>query len=246
MIFGSPPIVTSGLVLNLDAGNTKSYPRSGTTWFDISGNNNHFTLFNSPFYNTSGYFILDGVDDYIRSTNTLNLSNTNVITVDFWLKVNLYPISTPIDVVYEHTSDFNSSTGGFIHSYNDNSLGQNFEVFLSNRGDASYNIGYWDKSLYNDLGWKNSVTVIDRTQASRENNLYLQGSLINAISNPAVGYSGNNTNNFANANFFIGSRNGTSFFANMNVVSIKIYNRALTQTEIIQNYNAQKSRFNLQ
>jgi hypothetical protein len=246
MIFGSPPIVTSGLVLNLDAGNTKSYPRSGTTWFDISGNNNHFTLFNSPSYNTLGYFILDGVDDYIRSTNTLNLSNTNVITVDFWLKINSYPVSEPIDIVYEHTSDFNSSTGGFVHSYNDNSLSQNFQVFLSNKGDVNYNIGYWDKSVYNDLGWKNSTAIFDRTQTSIENSLYLQGILVNAISNPASGFSGNNTNNFANANFFIGSRNGTSFFANMNVVSIKIYNRALTQTEILQNYNALKSRFNLQ
>ncbi len=244
-VSGGPDIIQNGLVLSLDASDKNSYPGSGANWFDISGNNNHFTLFNSPSYNTSGYFVLDGVDDYIRSTNTLNLSNTNVVTVDIWLKVNSYPVSIPIDIVYEHTSDFNSSTGGFVHSYNDNSLSQNFEVFISNRGDSGYNIGYWDKSVYNDLGWKNSVAVLDRNQSSAENNLYLQSRLINAVSNPAAGYSGNNTNNFANANFFIGSRNGTLYFANMNVFSIKIYNRALSQSEIIQNYNAQKSKFNL-
>ena len=238
-------MIQDGLVLALDAADRNSYPGSGTTWFDISGNGNNFTLFNSPSYNTLGYFILDGVDDYIRSTNTLNLSNTNVITVDLWLKINSYPVSAPIDIIYEHTSDYNSIAGGFVHTYNDNSLSQNFQVFLGNKGNANYNLGYWDKSVFNDLGWKNSMAIIDRTQPSIENNLYLQGSLVNAVSNPAAGYSGNNTNNFPNDNFFIGSRNGTLYFANMNVVSLKIYNRALSASEILQNYNAIKSRFNL-
>jgi hypothetical protein len=243
-MFTGPNTITNGLVLSLDAANVKSYPGSGNTWFDISGNNNHFTLYNSPSYNTLGYFVLDGVDDYIRSTNTLNISNTNAVTIDLWLKVNSYPGSGIVDIIYEHTSDFNSSTGGFVHSYNDNSLGQNFEVFLSNRGDASYNIGYWNKSVYNDLGWKSSIAVFDRTQLSVENALYLQGTSISALSNPAVGYSGNNTNNFANANFFIGSRNGTLYFANMNIRAIKIYNRALSASEVLQNYEGQKSRYN--
>ena len=87
-MFNGPNIVTSGLVLSLDAANTKSYPGSGTTWFDISGNNNHFTLFNSPTYNSLGYFELDGTNDYIRSTNTLDLSISNAVTVEIVLKVN--------------------------------------------------------------------------------------------------------------------------------------------------------------
>jgi hypothetical protein len=102
-MFTGPNTITNGLVLSLDAANAKSYPGSGNTWFDISGNNNHFTLYNSPSYNTLGYFVLDGVDDYIRSTNTLNLSNTNVVTVDLWLKVNSYPGSGIVDIIYEHT-----------------------------------------------------------------------------------------------------------------------------------------------
>jgi hypothetical protein len=242
---GGSNIVTSGLILSLDAANSRSYPGSGTTWFDVSGNDNHFTLFNSPSYNTLGYFVLDGVDDYIRSTNTLNLSNTSTLTIDISIKINSYPNSAPVDIVYEHTPDFNSSTGGLVHSYNDNSLGQSFQVFLSNRGSAGYNIGYWDKSVYNDLSWKNSIAVYDRTQALVENILYLQGTLVSGISNPAVGTAFNNTNNFADSNFFIGSRAGSLYFANMNVSYIKIYNRVLSASEVFQNYNSQKSRFGL-
>lgn len=244
-MFNGPNIVTSGLILALDAANRKSYPGSGTTWFDLSGNNNHFTLFNSPTYNSLGYFELDGTNDYIRSTNTLDLSISNAVTVEIVLKVNSYPLAAPVDVIYEHTSDFNSSTGGFVHSYNDNSLSQNFEVFLSNRGTSGYNIGYWSKGVYNDLQWKSSISVIDRTQSSTENRLFIQGILSTAISNPAAGTALDNTNNFANANFYVGSRNGTLYFANMNLSSIKIYNRALSAAEIQQNYNSTKSRFNL-
>ena len=63
----SPKIVTDGLVLCLDAANRKSYPGSGTTWFDLSGRGNHGTLINGPTYNSSGisYIQLDGVNDRV-------------------------------------------------------------------------------------------------------------------------------------------------------------------------------------
>ena len=72
-----PRIITDGLVLHLDAGNRKSYPGSGNTWYDLSGNNNNGTLINGPVHNSSngGVFLLDGVDDYIEIT--LNLSTQN-------------------------------------------------------------------------------------------------------------------------------------------------------------------------
>ena len=47
-IYGGPEIVTDGLVLHLDAANSKSYPGTGTSWFDLSGSNNHGTLVNGP------------------------------------------------------------------------------------------------------------------------------------------------------------------------------------------------------
>ena len=74
-------IVTDGLVLCLDAGNRKSYPGSGTTWFDMSGQGNNGTLTNGPTFSTTngGLFVFDGVDDYI--TVPINLTNTTYTVI---------------------------------------------------------------------------------------------------------------------------------------------------------------------
>ena len=241
----SPKIVTDGLVLALDAANPKSYPGSGTTWYDLSGNGNHFTLFGAPTLSSAGHFIFDGTNDYARSTATLNLSSLTTVTVLIWFKPVSYPSSGVLDFIYEHTPNFNSDTGGFVHTYNDTSLSQNYQIFFSNRGSAGYNIGVWDKSLFSDLGWKHSAGVVDRNQPSVENSLYVNGTLATATSNPFPGYANDNTNTFANAYFYIGTRGGATYFADMNVAGIQIYNRALTASEIEQNYLAQKSRFGL-
>lgn len=72
----NPRVVTNGLVLALDAGNLRSYPGTGTTIFDLSGNNNHGTLVNGVGFSTSngGILTFDGVNDYV--TVTLDLRNT--------------------------------------------------------------------------------------------------------------------------------------------------------------------------
>lgn len=68
VVYGGPEITTSGLVLYLDAGNSKSYPGTGTTWNDLSGNNRNGTLTNSPSFNTAnkGIIDFDGVNDTIN------------------------------------------------------------------------------------------------------------------------------------------------------------------------------------
>jgi hypothetical protein len=79
----NPSIVTNGLVLCLDAANTKSYPGSGTTWTDLSGNGNNFTIDGSGFtYNSSGYFSM--ADGGISKTGTMNTSST--CTCVFWMR----------------------------------------------------------------------------------------------------------------------------------------------------------------
>jgi len=77
----NPRIVTDGLVLSLDAANTKSYPGSGTTWTDLSGNGNNGTLVNGPTYSGSngGVIVLDGVNDYIDIPINLSTSNYTIM-----------------------------------------------------------------------------------------------------------------------------------------------------------------------
>ncbi len=72
----SPTIVTSGLICYLDAGNVKSYPGTGTVWYDLSGNGNNGTLINGPTFSSvnGGVIVLDGVNDYIDVP--INLTNT--------------------------------------------------------------------------------------------------------------------------------------------------------------------------
>ena len=70
--YRGPNISKDGLVLALDPASPKSYPGTGTTWFDLSGNSNDTTLFNSPTYTNSNVhtFNFDEVDDYAKVNNT--------------------------------------------------------------------------------------------------------------------------------------------------------------------------------
>jgi hypothetical protein len=74
----------NGLVLALDAGNTKSYPGSGTTWTDLSGNGNTGTLTNGPTYSSTngGSIVFDGVDDQV---DTINVSSLTNMTIEIWI-----------------------------------------------------------------------------------------------------------------------------------------------------------------
>lgn len=119
-------IVTDGLVLNLDAGNPASYPGTGTTWYDLSGNGNNVTLFNGIFYDSAnqGYLVFDGIDDYATLIPWSWPSNTSV---GFFI----YVYSNPLRWVYSRIF----STDG-----------DNFEVTLGSSNEISYytNANSWN------------------------------------------------------------------------------------------------------
>ena len=79
-------IVRNGLVLYLDAANPKSYPGSGTTWKDLSGNGNNGTLVNGPTFNSAngGSIVFDGTNDYVITTNLLNPTTNPNESVFVW------------------------------------------------------------------------------------------------------------------------------------------------------------------
>jgi hypothetical protein len=86
-VFGGPNVTDSGLVLNLDAGNIKSYPGNGTIWYDKSGFQNNGTLTNGPTF-SGGSIVFDGVDDYVDTTfkaSTL-IGNGNPFTISAFFK----------------------------------------------------------------------------------------------------------------------------------------------------------------
>jgi len=132
---------SSGLVVHLDAGKKESYPGSGTTWYDLTGNNNHGTLTNGPtFSNTNGGAItFDGVDDYIVVTNNSSLYMTSQISILVWFSVPQNNIPYRQTLVSKHYSEYEIDiyeNGGF-HSYTRNGTGGSFPSY--NEGIFSYN-----------------------------------------------------------------------------------------------------------
>ena len=231
-------LVTDGLVLALDAGRTLSYPGSGTTWTDLSGNGNNFTLFNSPSYSSAGYINFDGVNDYARSTSTLDLSPYNQITIEIGMRVNT--TSSPSGMAFEHSSNWNTQSMGF--GLLPNSSGGTTYVSNSHHTNQSGGSGRFD---YNGiLGTDITVhtNIWSRIVDSTGRNAY-----INAIERSVL--SGSTTTSsypsFRNDYLYISSRAGTSIFANHRVYFLRIYGRKLTASEIQQNFNATRSRFSI-
>ena len=242
---GSPSVVRNGLVIYLDAANPKSYPGTGTTWFDLSGNGNNFTLGNLPTF-TKNYFTLnDSNHQGFASINNVDLTTTQAITINVMFQPITYPNSGNPKILYEFTSNYNSFPGTFISSYNDTSISQNYQIFVSLKGNVGLNTAVYDKSNLNDLNWKIINNIHDMTQTSQENLMYIQGHPATVVGNPAGGYGNNNTGYFTSGHIYIGSRSLASYFCDIKISSFMLYNRVLTAAEVQQNYNAQKSRFGM-
>jgi hypothetical protein len=234
MIFGSPPIVTSGLVLNLDAGNTKSYPRSGTVWRDLSGNNNSGSLVNGPTFNSQngGSIVFDGVDDYVGGSGN-QITGLIDLTVSAWV----YPVTSSATRYVSRYYNTTANNGFVLYSYLPSEAvsikfafdgRESVSEYLSNSSSLEYPLNQW----YNVVGTKNA------------NNWRVYVNSILVASNNV----GNGTTAFQQNNLQVGAlvTSFGSFYTRNSVANAQIYNRALTPTEVQQNYNALKSRFNLQ
>ena len=213
------PIVTSGLVLSVDAGNSASYPGTGTTWFDLSGNGRNLTLFNGTAYNSAGYFDFDGTDDYAQtSINGLNTGTVIPHSLEMW--VNFNTMTSPrwwLAVI----GQFDTGSHHWI-------------------GTTTSQFGAWSAqcqlapTLLPATNWMQIVGTFDGTTLTYYvNNVNTGGSCA------ASGF------NFTNTDFSIGLRLGGEAYFNGKVAVSRIYNRALTATEVAQNFNVLRGRYGL-
>lgn len=215
----SPAIVTSGLVLCLDAANSKSYPGSGTTWSDLSGNGNNGTFGSSTqtptFSNINGGTILfDGNNDIVEVTS--NLGTLSQYTIMFWARRDA---ESRMPVSVRTTTNF--------YWFGDNSW-----AYTHGGVFGEY---YYSKPTSIPVGtWGCYCVVYNGSNVS----IYRQGV-----------YQGQQaTTGTANwsAGLLIGYWAGGSTYAWQGPISTMLmYNRGLTDTEVLQNYNATKSRFGL-
>jgi hypothetical protein len=209
---------TNGLIMYLDASDSVSYPGTGATWYDITGNENHMTLINGPVYVSDGqasYFSFDATND--NASFVLNNTLSSTATLIIWLRKNT--------IVNNTTSITLGNRGDDWHTYG----GQGYySIFRSARITTGQGIAGQGVNL-------NSSILQDHMRAFSS----------------SIGTNGYNV--YQNG-FLVASDTGLSIVTtNKNILSpfdgriyaMSIYNRALSQQEILAIYNSQKSRYGL-
>jgi len=228
---GGPNIVEDGLILALDGANRKSNPGSGTTWTDLSGNGKDGSLVNGASFQTTngGSVAFDGVNDRVNLYASNQLIGNQYATLEAWIK----------------SSDDGTGSGGYAN-FLGTRVGQNMSinrysytntaVFLTdftsgNLGAPIGSINVFDQNWHHVVGVNNfgicslyvdgTIEGVNSTRSGQ--NIDLNAEVM------AIGNDPNNTNR--------------TFYGEVAIA--RIYNRALTQPEVLQNYNAVKSRFGL-
>lgn len=229
MYYGAPPIVTNGLVLALDAGNTKSYISGSTTWRDLSGNNKPGSLSGVAFGPANnGVFNFDGVNDIINfGTGNTFFPLTN-LTIDLWFQSKG---TVP-------TTGTTPGLFGFTYGIRANFTSTNNIQFGLSSGSSSQNLSYTHTSNFrDDSSWNNMVFQATPTNSY----IYLNGEL---KASRSLTWLGNTI--WPTSDWYLGRDiNNNNQFFNGSIASYRMYNRALSQQEITQNYNATKTRFGL-
>ena len=218
----NPKIVTDGLVLCLDAGNTKSYPGSGTSWSDLSGQGNTGTLTNGPTYSSDngGSLVFDGSNDYVqKSSATLDLSSG--VTMEMIFK------STDMNSRAQGFMQFNAG-GYYVNFYTPGNGKLRWETWVPvfTAGGA-----YYIPTALSNNTWYHAVG----TYTNGSSVLYINGASVASASQTAGTYPSSFT-----ANIRVGEYAG---YMSGNIAIAKMYNRALSASEIQQNFNALKGRY---
>ena len=227
--FGGPDIVTNGLVLALDAANPLSYPGTGTTWYDLSGDEINSTIFNNPTWDPDGWFDFDGTDDYIDTFNTFQFEKSGQFSV------------CGIISVQDHSFRAEAAAGiiGKGHYYSnawDIWLYNNESVFFETSGDNSpSNVQYLASGPLTVGKWYFFAATYNNTAK----NLWINET---QYSNTYTG-----TGGFTNGNtVLIARRSGDAYRSLIGSgASFYVYNKALSTSEVQQNYQSLKTRFGL-
>jgi len=236
-------VVISGLVLYLDPHNPSSYSGSGTVMNDLSGNSNTATLSTTgtllPIYNASSYFNYAGTtsnDPYLNIPASTSINNLGAMTVSMWLR---FSTTTTYNHTLFYKSDNNGTAGWFLE-YAGNIGGSGlygYSMCVVGSTDARYAIGQSQITLG---VWLNIVTTWNGVFPSPTINHYINGVL--NVSTPIVNTTGSGTHNTdaaVNLQFAKFQTTGSSaadFEGDAGV--LQIYNRVLSSSEILQNFNA--------
>lgn len=222
-------IVTSGLVMNLDAHNSTSYGGTGATWTDLSGVANHVTLYGSPTYTSAypSYFTFDGSTQYGKNSGTPSFAfaSTNAMTAEAWI----YLTSDSYDFWFTANTAANACT----YRLGTDPSG-NFFWDMGAHADRSSTV-----ALTNSV-WKHVVFTAGIEGATITTRIYVNGSLvktqdegISSLPNPTY-------------DFYVGAGECSScWLFKGRIASVRVYNQALSAANVLLNYNAVRDRFGL-
>jgi len=214
------PVVTTGLQLYLDAGNASSYPGSGTTWTDLSGNSRDGTLTNGPTYSgtNGGSIVFDGSNDYVQCTGSLTVTAATFVT---WIRRN----------------GNQGQYDGILFSRGTNTTGMNFQT--------SNQLGYHWNDAGNTYNWQSGLTIPDATWCmiavsvtSTTATAYLCQTSGTTTATNTVNHASSVLNDIKIAQDDAGGR-----FFNGNIAIALLYNIALSAGQVSTNFEADRGRF---
>jgi len=219
-VFGGPNLVTDGLVLCLDAGNTRSYPGSGTTWTDLTPNAANITLVNSPTHTAgvNGYFTFASASSQRGTGSASNVIPTTAYTKSVWFYLNTIADNNLLS----------SDTGGHFMWFNSTST-----MYNGHTDWASYT-SYGSTATFSTSTWYHVSLTFNTTDGFV---LYINGiidSTYTAQKTAHTGTGATNVGSFATGNLLNGR-----------IASAMCYNRSLTSAEVLQNFNALRGRFGI-
>jgi hypothetical protein len=229
----SPSIVMNGLVLALDAGNTKSYPGSGTTWTDLSGNGYGGSLVGATTYSTSpsrfdtnATLITEA--NHLSTSSLITFADASEYTLDFWVKLRSGATAT------YHSLAGRGTSAPWLTLFTNNTAGNSW--YLTYREDISGTYNNGSTQTYNIQ--QNWINITVSVNSNRNLNFYFNGtfsetktptSTLFYVNRIAGGY----------------ASGGNAYALQGSIASSKMYNRTLTASEIQQNFNAIRSRYGI-
>jgi hypothetical protein len=249
-------IVTDGLVMHYDALNKRSYPGSGTTWYDLTPYNNTASLNdgNNPVTIANGYasFVADdaGTNDrfmYINNINEIN-STTEYVTVDMWAKIPSYTGDT--NTANSYLFGFTTYYGISIRAGSGTPTGQ--FGFTTNSSDifGINDLSFLQTTLL-DKWVHYSFVACDYLVSnipSSSQKIYINSvplTMNQFILDEDPNFRSFSSTSTSNISFGTRRNNAFSRVTTYDAALIKVYNRELTQAEVTQNFNAHKGRFNI-
>ena len=215
-------IVTDSLVYSLDASNPNSYSGTGTTWYDLSGNNKNFILSGPPTFLKNNSGSLSYSSQYAYASSPVAFTR---FTIDCWVKFNAIPVGIYPCVL---TQTYPNSTNQLNYA-----LG--FCNFTGKFNGGFYDAYGWHcpTGITPVTGvWYHAAVTYDGSAVK----FYINGALDSSLSYSGTPYS-------LGASDWIGRRWDSNEFLNAEIPVVRLYNKALTASEIAQNYNATKSRY---